>query len=80
MREISLDTLADRKDNTKLLLFQKLIDGYIDTPNLLSQLKSKLSLCSKNLQFLFDLTNYGSNHPLDRIMRSVNENTTLLKY
>jgi hypothetical protein len=82
MRELCLDTLADRRVNANLTFLKKLVDGFTDAPTLLSQLNFKVPSCSTRLKVPFILpfrsTNYGRNHPLDRMMRLANENATFL--
>ncbi|KAF0751036.1 Uncharacterized protein FWK35_00024972 [Aphis craccivora] len=79
MQELSLISLADRRVNANIEFLNKLVDGRIDAPSLLSLVNFKVPSRTTRYHIPFVVpahtTNYGRNNPLDRMMRLANEST-----
>ncbi|XP_022175933.1 uncharacterized protein LOC111038911 [Myzus persicae] len=79
MQELSLISLADRRVNANIEFLNKLVDGRIDAPSLLSIVNFKVPSRTTRYHAPFVVpahtTNYGRNNPLDRMMRLANEST-----
>jgi hypothetical protein len=77
MRELCLISLADRRINANIEFMNKLIDGRIDAPSLLSSLNFKVlfHITRHHVPIVVPvhITNYGRNNLLHRMMRLVNE-------
>ncbi|XP_025425705.1 uncharacterized protein LOC112694457 [Sipha flava] len=79
MQELSLISLADRRVNANIEFLNKLVDGRIDAPSLLSLVNFKVPSRTTRYHAPFVVpahtTNYSRNNPLDRMMRLANEST-----
>ncbi|XP_008190178.1 uncharacterized protein LOC103312002 [Acyrthosiphon pisum] len=79
VQELSLISLADRRVNANIEFLNKLVDGRIDAPSLLSIVNFKVPSRTTRYHAPFVVpahtTNYGRNNPLDRMMRLANEST-----
>jgi hypothetical protein len=81
---LSLSSLADRRVAANLNFLSKLVDGSIDSPNLLSQVNFRVPPRSLRFHAPFVVpvhdTNYGRNHPIHRMMRLANENPSIFNF
>jgi len=77
LSELNLTSLANRRATANLSFLQKLLDGSIDAPTLLSGINFKVSqhsLRSYTTYLILNCsTNYGRNNLIYRLMRIAND-------
>jgi len=84
MHRLGLNTLADRRLEANLIFLRRLIDGLVDSSELLAQINFKVPSFHSRQLTIFSLpkcnTNYAKNQPLYRMMSIANKDPTALLY
>jgi len=84
INKLSIVSLGDRRLEANLSFLLNLVDGRIDTPSLLSEVNLKFLTRLTGSFNLFTTsthsTNYGSNQPIDRMVRIGNKQPHLFHY
>jgi hypothetical protein len=84
MHRLGMNTLADRRLEANLIFLRRLIDGHVDSPELLAQINFKVPSFHSRQLIIFSLpkfnTNYAKNRPLYRMMSIANKDPSALLY
>ncbi|CAG9836271.1 unnamed protein product [Diabrotica balteata] len=83
IRELLLSSLHDRRCQADLCFLFKVINGYVQDPELLSLISFNVNTRRTRNTEIFNIpfhsTNYGQNEPITRILRTANEHSNNLE-